>query len=102
MQCPKCDHTNPKTAQFCTRCHTPLRYTCHACKHVQAHGGKCDKCGVDFAKYAGVLMFQTQVKADKEHERSQRRTSLLKQILLFFLTGGLSLLWYFFSKGRNK
>ncbi len=102
MQCPKCDHTNSETAQFCTHCHTPLRYTCPACKHVQTHGDKCEKCGVDFSKYAGVLMSQTQVKAGKEHERFQRRTTLLKQILLLPLTGGLSLLWYFFSKGRKR
>ena len=102
MQCLKCDHTNSKTAQFCTRCHTPLRYTCPACKYVQTHSGKCDKCGVDFAKYAGVLMFQTQMKAGREHEGFQRRTSLLKQILLLPFTWGFSLLRYFFSKGRDR
>jgi len=42
------------------------------------------------------------VKAGREHERFQRRTTLLKQILLLPLTGGLSLLWYCFSKGRKR
>ena len=98
MQCPKCAQENPDAAQFCTRCHAALRYTCPACQHVQTHGGKCDQCGVDFAKYAVVLITQAQTKTSKERERMQRRTSILKQILLLPITGGLSLLKYFFSK----
>ncbi|MFQ5816964.1 MAG: zinc ribbon domain-containing protein [Terriglobia bacterium] len=101
MQCPQCGHTNPEAAQFCTRCHTPLRYTCPACKHVQTHSGKCDRCGVVFAKYSGVLLYQMQTEADKARERRERRSSLIKQLLLLPLTGGLSLLRYFRPKGRK-
>ena len=102
MHCPKCRQENFETAQFCTRCHTPLRYTCPACKHVQAHGGKCEKCGVDFAKYAMMLQFQLKKDTDAERDRLRARTSLLKQILLLPVTGGLSLLKYFRSMLRGE
>ena len=101
MQCPKCGQANPEAAQFCTRCHTPLRFVCPACKHVQSDGGKCDQCGVDFAKYLGVLMFQAKTESDKEHERLEQRSSFVKQILLLPITGGLSLLKYLFRGGRQ-
>ena len=102
MQCPRCGQANPERTQFCTRCHATLQYTCPACKHVQAQGGKCEKCGVDFAKYAGVLLSQVEAQASKDHARIQRRSSLLKQILLLPLTGGLSLLKYLFPKSRDE
>lgn len=102
MQCPKCGHTNPEAAQYCLRCHTALRYTCPACKHVQTHSGQCDQCGVDFAKYAAVLQFQAEAQAQKDRERLQRRSSILTQILLLPITGGLSLLKYFLSRIRNE
>lgn len=34
---------------------------CHArlkCWHEQNHGGKCDKCGADFAQFQGVYLAQ--------------------------------------------
>ena len=102
MECPKCRHQNPETSQFCLRCHTPLCYVCPACKHVQREGGKCEKCGVDFAKYAMLLQFQMQSQAEQNHQRSKARTSILKQILLLPITGGLSLLGFLRSRLRGQ
>ncbi|MGA9059338.1 MAG: zinc ribbon domain-containing protein [Terriglobia bacterium] len=101
MRCPKCRHENPESALFCTRCHTPLRFTCPACRHVQDHGGKCDQCGVDFAKYAAMLVFQAREGAQEKRRHSKEKASLAKQILLIPLTGGLSLLKYVFSRLRR-
>ncbi len=78
-----------------------LRYTCPSCKHIQTHGGKCDQCGVDFAKYAAVLQFQAKTEADQEHERVKARSSIIKQILLLPITGGFSLFKYFRSQLRG-
>lgn len=102
MQCPKCKTENTEEAQFCTRCHATLRYTCPACKHVQFHGGKCEQCGVDFMKYALMLQFQAKTQADYNRERVKARNSLIKQILLLPLTGGLSLFKYFRSLLRGE
>jgi hypothetical protein len=102
MQCPKCHEDNAATAQFCTRCHTPLRYTCPACKHVQTHGGQCDQCGVDFAKYAAMLMFSAQDTARRDHERTRERTSFVKQLLLLPITGGISLLKFLITRARGE
>ena len=94
MQCPKCRQENPEKAQFCVRCHTPLSYTCPVCKHVQTHGGKCDQCGVDFAKYSAMLIFSAKDEAARERDRTRARTGIVKQILLLPITGGFSLLKY--------
>jgi hypothetical protein len=101
MRCPKCRHENSERAQFCTRCHAPLHFTCPACRHVQDHGGKCDQCGVDFAKYAAMLVFQTRDGAQEKRRHTREKTSLAKQILLIPLTGGLSLLKYVLSRLRR-
>jgi len=102
MQCPKCRQENPDTAQFCTRCHTALRYICPACKHVQGHGGKCEQCGVDFAKYLTMMVFKAKDDAQQERDRVKTRSSLLKQILLLPVTGGFSLLKYIRSTLRGE
>ncbi|MBZ5515085.1 MAG: zinc ribbon domain-containing protein [Acidobacteriia bacterium] len=101
MQCPKCKQDNPPTAQFCTRCHTPLRYTCPACKHVQSHGGQCEQCGVDFAKYSAMLVFSAQNAAARDRDRTRARTSLLKQVLLLPITGGISLVRFLLARLRG-
>lgn len=80
----------------------PLRFTCPACKHVQLHGGTCDQCGVDFGKYAAMLVFQAQAQADQSRQRTKDRNSILKQILLLPVTGGLSLIGFFRSWGRGE
>lgn len=94
MRCPKCGTENPDKVQFCRRCHTTLRYVCPACKHQQAQGGKCEKCGVDFAKYLMMLHAQMKDEAARTREATKARGSLLKQILLLPITGGLSLFKY--------
>ena len=101
VRCSKCEQPNPETAQYCVRCHTPLRFTCPSCKHVQDHGGKCDQCGLDFMKYAMTLVFQAQTNAQLSREKKLKRSSILKQILLLPLTGGLSLLGYLRSIFRR-
>lgn len=101
MRCSKCQHDNPDSAQYCLRCHTPLRYVCPACRHVQRHGGQCDACGVDFMKYAMTLEFQMKQQGKQERERFRTRTSILKQTLLLPLTGGLSLLKFVRARFRG-
>ncbi len=98
VQCPRCRQKNPGTTEFCARCHAPLRYVCPACKHAQARGGKCDGCGVDFAKYAMMQLAQVKTQLDRERERVRSRYVLIKHLVLAPVTGGLSLLKYFRSR----
>jgi uncharacterized membrane protein YvbJ len=101
MQCPKCHHENPENARFCTRCHTTLRFACPACRHIQDHGGKCDRCGVDFAKYAAMVAFRAEQGVQERRRHSHEKALLARHILLAPLTGGLSLLKYLFSRFRR-
>ena len=101
MLCPKCQHENPETGQFCLRCHTPLRYICPACQNVQSQGKKCDACGVDFMKYAMMLQFQMKKESEQERERKKTRHSIIKQIVLLPITGGFSLLKFLRSRLRG-
>lgn len=94
MRCAKCGHDNPDTNQFCLRCHAPTRFTCPACKHTQDHGGHCDQCGVDFIKYATMLVFQGQTSTQQARLRKKGRGEVIRQILLLPITGGWSLLKY--------
>ena len=59
------------------------------------HGGKCDKCGVDFMKYAMTLLLQDQVQTERTRERQKEQLGLLKQALLLPITGGFGLIKYF-------
>jgi len=102
MLCPKCRTENPETVLFCVRCHTPLKYTCPACQHVQRSGGTCEKCGVDFAKYAAMLLFRAQTQAEAKRAQSRERVALWKQVILIPVTGGLSLLKFFRAKAKGK
>jgi hypothetical protein len=95
MECPKCGQSVRDVATFCTRCHATLRFKCPACRNEQRHGGKCDKCGVDFLKYQGILLAQERVQHDEEHERLERRSSLLKNLIWLPITGGISFIRYF-------
>ena len=94
MKCAKCGHETSDTKQFCVRCHAPARFTCPACKHIQDHGGQCDQCGVDFVKYATMLVFQGQTAAQQERLRKKGWSEAFRQILLLPITGGWSLLKY--------
>ena len=101
MQCPKCGQENPENVQFCTRCHLTLRFVCPACRHSQEHGGKCDVCGVDFAKYAAVLLSQASSSVQEKRTRRRETASLVRQLALVPLTGGISLLTYLFKRIRR-
>ena len=94
MQCHKCGQENPDTNEFCSRCHNPSKFTCPACRHIQEHGGKCDECGVDFVKYAMMLVFQDQVSTQRARLRKKGRGEVIRQIFLLPITGGWSLLKY--------
>ncbi|MGE5327060.1 MAG: hypothetical protein ACM3NO_08465 [Deltaproteobacteria bacterium] len=75
-----------------------LRFVCPSCRNIQRHGGTCDKCGIDFMKYAMTLQLEMKTKADQERARLRARSSIIKQILLLPITGGFSLLKYFRAK----
>jgi hypothetical protein len=102
MQCPKCKQENAEAGLYCVRCHAPLRYTCPACKHVQAQGGCCEKCGVDFAKYGAMLVFRAQSEIGAQREQAKARTTAWRQVLLLPLTGGLSLVKFLLGKLRGR
>ncbi|HEV2420704.1 MAG TPA: zinc ribbon domain-containing protein [Candidatus Acidoferrales bacterium] len=92
MQCPKCKTANSGGAQFCSRCHMTLLYKCPSCAATQRHGGTCDKCGVDFAKYAAMLITQEEARASTQREKLRSNASIWKQIILLPVTGGYSLM----------
>jgi hypothetical protein len=92
VKCPKCGADTREVARFCQRCHMTLRFTCPSCKHEQRTGGTCEKCGIDFLKYIGAVVAAKKDEADAAHERLERRSKLLRNILYIPLTGGLSLL----------
>ncbi|OFW08026.1 MAG: hypothetical protein A3H27_02740 [Acidobacteria bacterium RIFCSPLOWO2_02_FULL_59_13] len=79
-----------------------MRYTCPACQHIQDHGGQCDQCGLDFVKYAAMMVFQAQTQAQQSREKLRNRNSLIKQVILLPLTGGLSLLSFLRSLMRKE
>lgn len=99
MECPKCKAANSDAAQFCTRCHMTLLYKCPSCGAAQRHGGKCDGCGVDFAKFAAMLIAQEQTRADREHEKTREKAAAWKQLILLPVTGGFSLVRHLLRRG---
>lgn len=101
MQCPKCKQENSETVVYCVRCHTPLKYTCPTCKHVQLQGGRCEKCGVDFGKYAAMLAFRARDEAAAQRSRAKARATVWRQIFLLPITGGLSLVKLLLRKLRG-
>lgn len=92
VSCPKCRQDNPEGAQFCTKCHFPLRFVCPACAHVQTEGGKCQACGVDFLKYGMAQLAHVQIASRRESARLQQRSVVFREVVLAVVTGGLSLL----------
>ncbi|HUY13602.1 MAG TPA: zinc ribbon domain-containing protein [Terriglobia bacterium] len=101
MNCPKCHTENPVEARFCIRCHMTLKFVCPTCQHPQDHGGTCDQCGLNFAKYAVVLEFQAQNESRKERERGKERATLARQALLAVVTGGFSLIKFVSKRLRE-
>jgi hypothetical protein len=102
IHCPKCQAEVRDIARFCRRCHATLRYECPACQHEQRHGGKCDKCGVDFLKYMTAMVSAKQVKRDAERERLDRRSALLKNIAYVPLTLGIPLIRQWLANLRGS
>lgn len=84
--CTKCGLENPATVRFCKRCHTPTRYECPKCHHLQAQGGHCEQCGTDFAKYAAMLMVQVESVVKQDRVTKYKPQSALGQVLLFPIT----------------
>jgi len=56
---------------------------------------------VDFAKYAAMLVFRAQQNAQVERSKAKGRAAIWKQIFLFPITGGLSLIKYFRDKAKG-
>jgi Double zinc ribbon len=91
MKCPKCGDEAREVARFCPRCHATLRYECPSCHHEQRHGGICDQCGVDFLKYVVAVVSLKKAEADVIHDRIERRSALMKNILFAPFTAGFPL-----------
>jgi hypothetical protein len=102
MNCPKCGGEARDIARFCPRCHATLRYQCPACKHEQRQGGKCEKCGVDFLKYIVAVMRTKKDEAEVAHEQLERRSSLLKNLLLMPFNMGIPLIRDLLSGSRKR
>jgi len=102
MQCPKCKTENAETVTYCVRCHTPLKYTCPACKHIQLQGGKCEKCGVDFAKYVAMMVFHAKESAQLGRKKAMWRPPVWAQIVFFPFPTLIALILYFVRKARSK
>ena len=100
MECPKCKAPNGDAEQFCRRCHATLLFKCPSCAATQRHGGTCDKCGVDFAKYAFMLVAQEKTRATAEREKMVEKAGIWKQIILLPITGGYSLIRFFLHRDR--
>lgn len=91
-----------EVARFCQRCHATLRYVCPACKHEQRQGGKCEKCGVDFLKFIVAVMTSKKDESELVHEQLQRRSSLLKNLLLIPFNMGIPLIRDLFGASRKR
>jgi len=102
MNCPKCSAAAPDTARFCPRCHATLIFVCPSCKHEQRHGGTCEKCGVDFMKYVAAVMAAKKDQAEAARNRTQQRSSLLKNILLIPFNMGIPLLRDLFHPSKRR
>jgi hypothetical protein len=102
MQCPKCRLENAESVTYCVRCHTPLKYTCPACRHVQSLGGSCEKCGVDFAKYAAMLVFRARDEASARRGHATTQAAVWQQVFLLPITGGFSLVKFLLGKLRGR
>jgi uncharacterized membrane protein YvbJ len=83
MECPKCGHANSETAYFCITCHQILIHRCPQCWHEQRGGGRCEKCGTNFALYWQLAL----ERAMEEEGRVswEKFTSRVKTIVQFAL-----------------
>lgn len=92
VKCPKCATPAGDLARFCPRCHATLRYECPACKHQQLQGGTCEKCGVDFLKYITAMLAAEKSKAEAAHERVEKRSHLMRNLMLSPFNMGIPLI----------
>jgi hypothetical protein len=69
----------------------PTRYECPSCHHLQMQGGACEKCGIDFGKYAAMLVVQAQSAAEQARGVKLKTRSLYMQILLLPITSVVGL-----------
>jgi|SRR5215469_6775916 len=103
VKCPKCGANVRQVARFCQKCHHTMRYECPSCHHQQRTGGQCEKCGVDFLKYIGAVMSQKQAEQDVMHERFEKRSTFVKNLLYLPFTLGFPIIRdYFLKRDRNK
>jgi zinc-ribbon domain len=82
MKCPKCGTEARDVARFCPRCHATLRFECPSCHHEQRQGGTCEKCGVNFLKYLSAVVAVKKAESEATHSRTQKRSSLIRNLLL--------------------
>jgi PHP family Zn ribbon phosphoesterase len=102
MQCPKCKTENSERVSYCVRCHTPLKYTCPACRHVQLQGGICEKCGVNLAKYAAMQVFLAKDAAEEKRQNTGWRPPLWAHIIFFPIPAVIQLTLYLVRKARRQ
>jgi hypothetical protein len=102
MKCPKCASEARDIARFCPRCHATLRFECPSCRHEQRQGGTCEKCGVDFLKYVSAVVSVKKGEADLEHDRIEKRSNLITNILMVPFNMGIPLIRDLFLGGRRK
>lgn len=85
--CPQCRHENSETVEFCTQCHTRLRYACPACQHLQTQGDKCEACGVDFAAYETAWLARI-VEQRAQTQRPNRSALVVAAIVAALVVAG--------------
>ena len=85
--CPQCRHENSDTVEFCTQCHTRLRYACPACRHLQTQGDKCEACGVDFAAYETARLARI-VEQRAQTQRPNRSALVVAAIVAALVVAG--------------
>jgi hypothetical protein len=56
---------------------------------------------VDFAKYAAMMVFRATEAARSERKRAKGRAAIWKQVFLFPVTGGFSLIRYLLRRARE-
>jgi hypothetical protein len=70
---------------------------------VQLTGGKCEKCGLDFAKYAAMLVFQAKDAAKVEREKAAGwNPPLWVKVAFFPIPHVVQLTLYIVRKYRKK
>jgi uncharacterized protein (DUF983 family) len=69
---------------------------------VQLQGGKCEKCGLDFAKYAAMLVFQAKDNAQIERGKRGWQPPLWAHIAFFPIPILYQVTSYLVRKVRGK